>query len=93
MPMPEKPVVIDREEFPAFLKGCMTGRSIEQFAAHLGISDKYLYMLLTGQRKPSERIARKVGLRQAFIHESSLSPKSTAIANSSNVKKRRKAQP
>jgi transcriptional regulator with XRE-family HTH domain len=52
---------ISEREFPDFLRQHVLGMQ-KEFAAELGISDAYLSMLLSGNKKPSPKILAKLGL-------------------------------
>jgi transcriptional regulator with XRE-family HTH domain len=61
--MSEQPeLIIHPTDFPVFLKARMMGLSVAEFAEKLEVTPKYIYMLLKGERPPSDAILKKVGL-------------------------------
>jgi hypothetical protein len=64
--MSRKPdLIIEPKDFRAFLHGRFQGDA-DAAAAHLGVSKKLVYMLLSGSRKPSSAILKKCGLEVVF---------------------------
>lgn len=59
-------LVIDPKDFPVYLKARMLRDTVAEFAAKLGVTPKLVYMLLTGKRKPSKTILKKVDLEVVF---------------------------
>jgi hypothetical protein len=59
-------LIIDPKDFPVFLRARMMQDSVAGYAAKLGISANLLYLLLTGKRKPSAAILRKVDLEVVY---------------------------
>lgn len=56
----------DPDDFPRYLRSRMTGTTVKDAAAKLGISRSYLYMLLDGKRKPTPVILQKLGISVAY---------------------------
>jgi transcriptional regulator with XRE-family HTH domain len=59
-------LIIEPKDFPVFLKARMMRDTVAEYAAKLGVTPKMLYMLLSGDRKPSAAILEKVGLEVVF---------------------------
>jgi hypothetical protein len=59
-------LIIEPKEFPIFLKARMMNATVNEYAASLGVSPQLLYMLLTGTKKPSAAILKKVGLEVVY---------------------------
>ncbi len=66
-----RPIVIEVPEFRVYLAARMGAKrqSAEQLAEELGVTRQAIYQLLNGELNPSDQVARKVGLRPAFIVE------------------------
>jgi hypothetical protein len=64
-----RPLIIEVEDFRVFLMARMgtLGLTVAGMADKLGISTAATYALLSGEETPSDEIARKVGLRPAYI--------------------------
>lgn len=57
-------VVVEVHDFPVFLAARRVQfGGVEGLAKHLGVSQKLVYYLLAGKRKPSNAILKKLGGR------------------------------
>jgi hypothetical protein len=65
--MNQTDLIIDPEDFPVFLKGKLGSDTVATFAKKLGVSQKLVYYLISGQRPPSKAILKKLGLKIAFV--------------------------
>ena len=72
-----EPLIVVPEEFPEFLRTQMGERSAAEYAKHLKISVKLLYMLLNGTRTPSTSVRKKLRIRTVYVMVASL-PKAKA---------------
>jgi len=63
--MTKQDLIIEPDDFPAFLKGRFPGGVVE-IAAKLGVGQKMVYFLLAGKRKPSAKILHKCGLEVVY---------------------------
>lgn len=52
------------ESFPIYLHGWRNKETVEDLAKRLGVSKQFVYTLLTGKSKPSDKILKIVGLRR-----------------------------
>lgn len=59
-------LIVEPEQFPLFLKARMMRGSVADLAKELGVTGKLVYMLLSGERKPSAAILKKLGLEVVF---------------------------
>ena len=58
----EPDLMIHPEDFHVFLKARLSvSGSVATFAEELGVSTQFLYSLLTGKRKPSASLLKKLG--------------------------------
>jgi transcriptional regulator with XRE-family HTH domain len=64
-----QPIIVDPENFPAFLAGRYPplGGSMAALAEFLGVSPATVYQLLNGTLKPSPEVLKRAGLRVAYI--------------------------
>jgi transcriptional regulator with XRE-family HTH domain len=64
-----QPIIVDPENFPAFLAGRYPslGGSMAALAEFLGVSSATVYQLLNGTLKPGPEVLKRAGLRMAYI--------------------------
>jgi DNA-binding XRE family transcriptional regulator len=53
-------------DFPVFLQQRMRGKTADEMAAFLGVSDEYMQRLAAGHWHPSRHICRKLGLKVVY---------------------------
>jgi hypothetical protein len=71
-------VVIEVEDFPAFLKGSMGEDSVTEYAAKIGVKTQMVYMMMSGARTPSPAILKRMKLRVAYVKDQTTPAKARA---------------
>lgn len=71
-------LIIEVEDFPVFVKARMGLDTVKEFAAKIGVAPQMVYMLASGQRKPSPAILKKMGLKVAYVVDRSAPAKARA---------------
>jgi Helix-turn-helix len=67
-------LIIEVEHFPIFVKARMGTDTVKEYAEKIGVAPQMVYMLISGQRKPSPAILKKMGLKVAYVVDRSATP-------------------